>query len=226
MDDKIIGFFIGAGGGCGDPTSNIQALGDRLVLKDFDARPDEEGISPVCFWSSPGPHTFYLNRTRSSSSLLPGKLEAMDYLQENGQPWRSEAELVDTITIMTESLDGYCEASGLWPHFLSMDIQGAEYEVLKGGPKALKSLLAIITEVEYLQIYEGQKLFADIDALLRTAQFQFIRLYNPQHWRLHPADPGPVLTVGEALFLRRPEGLDEASKIKLAELSRCFGVTS
>ena len=225
MNTKIVGFFIGASGGGGGGIDAIRVLGDRFVLKSFDARPDEEHIAPVCFWSSPGPHTFYLNRTRASSSLLPANPEAMDYLQENDEPWRSEAELVDTTIFSTVTLDEYCETTGLWPDFLTMDIQGAEYEVLQGGPKALRTLLAIVTEVEFKQIYQGQKLFADIDALLKTASFQFIKLYSPQYWRLNPGDGTKTLTVAEALFMRSPEGLDEASKIKLAELSRCFGVT-
>ncbi|MDZ4263746.1 MAG: FkbM family methyltransferase [Pseudomonadota bacterium] len=223
MTDKIIGFFIGAGGGLDQPTASIKLLEDRLVLKTFDARPDAEGISPVCFWSSPGPRWFYENRTRQSSSLLPAEPEALDYIQENGLPWRSEAELVRMVEVETETLDGYCQKASLWPEFLSMDIQGAEYEVLKAAPRALEHLLAIITEVEFRQIYQGQKLFADIDTLLRAAKFQFMSLYVPQYWRLHPGDTQRVLTVGEALFLRKPEGLDEAVLSKLAAIARCFG---
>lgn len=221
---KIVGFFIGASGGIDQPTAAIKLLEDRLVLKAFDAKPDEQGMAPVCFWSSPGPQPFYVNRTWQSSGLLPANPEAMDWIQENGQPWRTEAELMQTITMETETLDGYCEKTGLWPDFLSMDIQGAEYEVLRGAPRALKTILGIITEVEFRQIYQEQKLFADIHVLLRAAGFDLINIYAPQMWRLHLSNSLKVLTVGEALFLRRPTGLDQVAIGKLVEIARCFGL--
>ena len=180
-------------------------------------------MAPVCFWASEGERHFYNNRTRASSGLLPANPDALDWIQENGQPWRTEAELVETTSVETQTLDGYCLAHGLWPDFLSMDIQGAEYPVLLGGSRALKTLLGIITEVEFRQVYHEQALFSQVDGFLRKVGFQFMTLYEPQYWRLHPADTTKVLTVGEALFLRQPEGLDQPAREKLASIAKCFG---
>ena len=220
---EVIGFFIGASGGVDQPTAAIKRLEDKLLLKSFDAKPDQDGIAPICFWSSEGQHPFYHNRTRSSSGLLPANPAALDCLQENGLPWSSEATLIETEIVQTRTLDSYCQETGLWPHFLSMDIQGAEYEVLIGAPRALQPLLAIVTEVEFRQIYLGQKLFTDIDRFLSGMGFQFMQLYVPQYWRLHPADSQKVLTVGEALYLSRPDNLDGPTREKLADIARCFG---
>ena len=223
MAHQFVAFIIGAAGGIDQPTASIKLLEPNLVLKTFDAKPDQEGIDPVCFWATGGTHLFYNNRTRFSSGLLPANSEALDWIQENGQSWRTEAELVEITSVQTQTLDGYCLANGLRPDFLSMDIQGAECPVLQGGQRALTTLLGIIAEVEFRQIYYHQALFADIDSLLRARGFQFMTLYVPQYWRLRPADTTKVLTVGEALFLRRPDGLDKASRDKLVAIAKCFG---
>ena len=226
MNSPFVAFFIGAAHGLDEPTASIKKLElqEGLIFQTFDAKPDSDNTAPICFWSSREARPFYNNRTSASSGLLPAALESLDYIQENGKPWRSEAELVNVEGIQTETLDHYCQESGLWPDFLSMDIQGAEFEVLKGGGQALSRLLGIVTEVEFRQIYRGQALFADIAAHLAAQGFQFITLYVPQYWKLRPGDTLKVLTVGEALFLRRPETVRGADRSKLAQIAKCFGL--
>ena len=204
------------------PTTEIKKLGARLVLHSFDAMPDEEGIHPACFYSDSRSKLFYQNRTQGSSGLLPANPETLDYVMPNGKSWRTEAELVRTVNMTTISLDDYCKANNLWPDFLSMDIQGAERDVLLGGAITLRSVLAIVTEVEFRPLYEDQALFADIDKLLRPQGFQFMALYSTQYWQLHAKDAQKVLTVGEALYLRRPVGLEDRALEKLSAIASCF----
>ena len=224
MTAQTIAFIIGASGGFDEPAAWIKRLEPNLLVKTFDAAPDQEGIAATCFWSSPGIWPFFENKTRFSSGLLPAEPRSLDYIQENGLAWRSEAELIRKTTIQTTTLDIYCQDTGLWPEFLSMDIQGAEYEVLKGGSRAISRLLAIITEVEFRQLYAGQKLFAHIDTLLKAASFEFINLFSPQYWRLSPADSQKALSVGEALYLRQPDRLKAEERTKLAAIAKCFGL--
>lgn len=57
--------------------------------------------------------------------------------------------------------------------FVKIDVQGSELAVFQGGTKALAGATIVQTEVEFVELYEGQPLFADIDRFLRGAGFQF-----------------------------------------------------
>jgi FkbM family methyltransferase len=57
--------------------------------------------------------------------------------------------------------------------FFKMDIQGGELNVFKHGAKALSQTLVIHAEVEFVELYKGQPMFADVDIYLRNNGFQF-----------------------------------------------------
>ena len=56
---------------------------------------------------------------------------------------------------------------------VKIDVQGAELAVFKGGQRVLSNALFVHTEVEFVELYEGQPLFADVDQFLRSCGFQF-----------------------------------------------------
>src|SRR5262249_21149931 len=57
--------------------------------------------------------------------------------------------------------------------YLKIDVQGGELKVLEGAPRLLPTTLVAEIEVEFLQLYRDQPLFADIDIHMREAGFQF-----------------------------------------------------
>lgn len=57
--------------------------------------------------------------------------------------------------------------------YIKIDVQGAEVDVFRGAPKTLAKTILIQTEVEFVELYQGQPLFADVDRVLRGAGFQF-----------------------------------------------------
>lgn len=57
--------------------------------------------------------------------------------------------------------------------FIKIDVQGAELSVFRGGPRILREAVVIQTEVEFVELYLGQPLFADVDRALRAAGYQF-----------------------------------------------------
>lgn len=70
------------------------------------------------------------------------------------------------LTVRVETLDGVAKGLELAePLLLKMDVQGYEDQVLAGGGDTARRAAAIITEVSYETLYDGQPLF---DAIYRS----------------------------------------------------------
>ncbi|CAN0439303.1 unnamed protein product, partial [Phaeothamnion confervicola] len=76
--------------------------------------------------------------------------------------------LITKSEITTVSLDEFARINALEPlDFIKIDVQGAELEIFEGGLEAMRNVLFIVCEVEFVPLYRGQPLFGDIDACLR-----------------------------------------------------------
>jgi FkbM family methyltransferase len=71
--------------------------------------------------------------------------------------------------VETKRLDDIPEITAL--DMLKVDVQGAELAVIKSGERLLKDAVVVQAEVEYVPMYVGQPLFADIDIELRRQGF-------------------------------------------------------
>lgn len=93
---------------------------------------------------------------KCSSSIL----EPMEHLIDHPTIFFNEYELVNMHT-----LDQYIDKiKGC--NYLSIDVQGYEYEVLQGSNETLKFIDYIYLEVNRGQTYKNNRLVEDIDALL------------------------------------------------------------
>lgn len=55
--------------------------------------------------------------------------------------------------------------------FLKIDVQGATLDVLRGAEKTLESCVVVQCEAEFVPLYEGEPLFAEIDLEMRRRGF-------------------------------------------------------
>ncbi len=78
-------------------------------------------------------------------------------------------QVVRTEPIQTRRLDDIPQCAEA--DFLKLDVQGAELDILKGAQKLLDRVVVVNTEVEFVPLYKGQPLFADVDAFLRSRGF-------------------------------------------------------
>lgn len=144
--------------------------------------------------------------------------------------------LLERRNVKTHALDNVLAAQAPdcpAPDFLSLDVQGSEYEVLLGAEKALRdAVCGLIVEVEFAEMYVGQKRFQDICDLLAERGFDFVRFVSIGE-ASGPAAPlgfrlGGYQSWADALFLRRPDTLarhpEAADKFgKLCFMAIVFG---
>lgn len=141
----------------------------------------------ACVGGHCGEVDFYINRAETSSSLFPTEPKAKKLVSHEHGYWADHAATKRVDTLKIETLDSLREQNKIpKAHFLNMDIQGAEGEVLQGAGSYLKSdLLGIALEVEMFPIYKDQALFVDTFSILNKNGFLFCRfLQKFQKW--HP----------------------------------------
>lgn len=116
------------------------------------------------------PATFHETNVFATGSLYkPNKpvLERFQNLYELVTP-------VGEHRVETHALDSIPDISHI--DYLKIDVQGAELSVFRGAERLLKTVLLIQTEVEFLELYTGQPLFADVDTYLRSQGFMLVRI--------------------------------------------------
>ena len=83
------------------------------------------------------------------------------------------------IKVNCMTLDSFIVSNNLLaPDFLWIDVQGAEYNVLKGGIETLKNTKAIYTEYSLKELYEGQKDLWFIANYLKDAGFKLEKRFK------------------------------------------------
>lgn len=80
------------------------------------------------------------------------------------------AEVVTPVAVHpvdTTRLDDIAEIGDI--DLIKIDVQGSELAVFKNASLALSSALLIQTKVEFVELYRGQPMFADVDSFLRAS---------------------------------------------------------
>jgi hypothetical protein len=122
-----------------------------------------------------------MGASNASSSLLRPKEHVVDH---------PDVLFNSEIEIQTITLDDWAEKHGVKKvDFLWLDMQGYELAALKAAHVALKSVLAIYTEVSLRETYEGVPLYSDVRDWLEERGFRVEREESP--W----PDVGNVLLV-------------------------------
>ena len=104
-----------------------------------------------------GRATLNVSANSFSSSLLPIAPVCVDAAPEAAYVRTEEVEIgtLDELGLSQE------------PTLLKIDVQGCEPQVLQGGTRFLRDVLAVELELSLVPLYEGQELAADVCARLR-----------------------------------------------------------
>lgn len=141
-------------------------------------------------------------------------------------------EVVERVPVQTRRLDDVPEVEGAT--FIKLDVQGAELDVIRGATEVLRSTLVVQTEVEFLPLYEGQPLFAEVDQAMRERGFVLHRLLGAGSRAFAPmlvnGDPNRGLNQliwSDAVYMRDFMTLDQLEPHELLQaaaiLHTCYG---
>ncbi|MEG4285600.1 FkbM family methyltransferase [Microcoleus sp. A006_D1] len=121
---------------------------------------------PLALSNTEGKATLYVTKYPGCSSLYPPSEEYIKRFSGNSEL----IELKSTVDLSTTTLENFCKTEDIKEiDFLHLDVQGAELKVLQGADGILNnSVLGLVTEVEFTELYAGQPLFSDVDIYLRN----------------------------------------------------------
>lgn len=134
--------------------------------------------------------------------------------------------LVAEHPIQTVALDDIPEITDV--DYIKIDVQGAELSVFQHAERVLQGVSIIHTEVCFVELYEKQPLFADVDQFLRGKGFQFIKFTGFGTRALKPIVMGNNPNVGnqylwsDAIYMRdllKVESMPADKLIKLATVA-------
>jgi FkbM family methyltransferase len=136
------------------------------------------------------------------------------------------AYLKEETEIDTISLDYFIDKHDVGNiDFIKIDVQGAELDIFKGGPKALKNVLKIVCEVEFVQHYKNQPLFGDVCDYLSQHDIMFNKFLGLAGRALKPImlnnDPNiPSQHIwSDAVFIHHIQKIHILSDAQLLKLS-------
>jgi FkbM family methyltransferase len=127
-----------------------------------------------------GRHTLHVCASEAMTSLLPPDAAALDRFHL----FAGFAEVVRTVELDTRRLDDLTQIGPI--DLLKLAVQGSELAVLRSGRVALREAVAIHTDISFVNLYQGQPTFAEVDAELRSAGFVPHLIAQLKRWPLTP----------------------------------------
>jgi len=155
----------------------------------------------------PGKRTLFIHPTPGFTSLYPLDPRAVRAIGK--EKWLSDK--IEAVPLSPVTLDTLAELPSV--DLLKMDLQGGELEVLRGGIAKLSSAVAVVSEVRFHRIYDGEPLFGDLDAELRAQGFKLHKfLFTKSVMMPHEHEDQVVrarltsqLLDGDAVYIRDEE---------------------
>ena len=186
-------------------------------------------VLPYCLADRSGQGALNINYCPFTSSLYPVKdreEEFATFLANSDFIFSETMRTMEERPVQLRTLDELLASPGAEvpaPDFLSIDTQGSESDIIEGAKDTLaRHVLALFVEVEFIEIYDRQKLFGDVSKQLDDLGFVFAgfeRMQRVDAYRMPLGmRGGGVETSADALFLRRLSTVAE-SPLMLGKLA-------
>jgi len=202
-DDPLI---VEAGASYGRDTVYMKKKWPRAIVHAFEPVPDLYNRLVVNTKNFSGIYCYKLalsNKTGEVPFFLSAFNNKPEIVSESSSLLRPKEHLKYAahvifprkIMVSAIKLDRWAEDNNIKQiDLLWLDLQGFELDVLKASPRILKNIKVIFTEVEFVEAYEGQYLFGDVDQWMVTNGF--VRVAQD-------FDIPAKLWCGNALYMRK-----------------------
>lgn len=206
LDSLAVNTLIDIGASVGDFINQMLERNNKLRVIAFEPVPEVYKLLSARYTDYPnftaynlalgdkdGEVDFYANEYTYSSSVLP-----MSDAHINEFPYTRNANLIN---VAISRLDTLINASNLnKPILVKVDVQGFEKQVIAGGKELLSYVDYIIIEVSFVELYDNQPLFDEINLQMNHLDF----LYNGNIEQLISKKTGSVLQA-DALYVKRKQ---------------------
>ncbi|WP_369999085.1 FkbM family methyltransferase [Winogradskyella sp.] len=212
-DKGVINFIdIGSVGGLPEPWQS-NAFRVKYLLNFEPNETIKEGLNFMTYntaiWRKEEERPFYIYKglKGTGSSLLEQNYE---YVQENFDSlknkgpkrlaitWFERSKLVKTLNLKCKSLDAILNEK--FPskdfHFIKIDAQGAELNILKGAETALKKCVGLHLELFSIPLYKNMALLPEVEEYLSQHDFKLVKKFPPH---------GTFNSQNDCLFLKKKE---------------------
>lgn len=148
-------------------------------------------------------HVFHTTNFPAASSIYEPSSETVNIFHQLGPLMK----VVKKKAISTKRLDDLSELG--FVDFIKMDIRGAELLALENAIEMLKHVSVLQCTVQFVELYKGQPLFADIDLFLRSQGFCFLRFtstagrpFKPLFVTDNPSQSICQILLGNAVYVK------------------------
>lgn len=150
---------------------------------------------------------FHIARKQGGSSLLLLNRTLLDKFPEV-----ERFDILETIKIKVDTLDNQLRQHQIEDvDFIKLDTQGSELFILEGATRTLSDVFGLQIEVEFVELYQVQPLFSDIDRFVREFGFQLFDL-RPCYWKRAAGKkygkPQGQIMFADALYLREAKSFE------------------
>lgn len=133
---------------------------------------------PLALWNHCQGACLYVTQHPGCCSLYPPNDVVIDRLSE----YSDRHKLISTTQVATTTLDNFFANLAHPIDFIQLDVQGGELNVLLGGKNhIIPDVLAAVVEVNFIELYKHQPLFADVDQYLRNSEFTLFDIGQKWH---------------------------------------------
>lgn len=152
---------------------------------------------------------FYLTKKQQTSSIFKPNREFLDKFPES-----ERFDIIESIKVETDTLDNQFKIHNITGvDFIKIDTQGSELFILEGAVETIKNYpFGLEVEVEFVEIYQNQPLFSNVDSFIRKQGFQLFDIQGVYWKRTIGKSIGKKrgqLVFGNALYLRKSENFNE-----------------
>lgn len=205
------------------PNSSIIAFEvDEDLCSDLNTNSKEQlHYFPVALGLNNEEVPFYETQHPMCSSLYPPNWELMRHYNN-----LEVASLKSKSSIKTQSLDFFLKENNINDvDFIKIDIQGAELSVFQGGENILEKTIFIVSEVEFIPLYEQQPLFGEVCKYLASKNLMFHKFLGLAGRTLKPLiiNNNPNIPTqhmwSDAVFIKEIKQLPSLSANKLLKMA-------